>query len=116
MSSKHAKSIWKCSECGEFHDHEDDARECCAPEVYEYFGCPECGMVHEEETDALQCCEVFERCPCCARDYGQTHLQAFAIRVAGHCNTCNPIFTLEQQLAIEDLHCAKTGERQRLNA
>ncbi|WP_267904545.1 hypothetical protein [Pseudomonas xionganensis] len=42
-------------------------------------------------------------------------MQQAAISVAGHCTTCNPIYTIDQQLAIEDLHQLVTGQPERLN-
>lgn len=116
MSKPKANSFWQCSSCNEIHDDEDDARECCAPEIYEIYGCPGCGKVHEEEHQAISCCEQLERCPCCARDYGAGHIQAFAVRLAGHCNTCNPFYTIDQQLLIEDQYAQSGAERRSLNA
>ena len=116
MSKPQAKLLWECGSCNEVHEDEDGARECCAPEVWECYGCPECEKVHDEEHKALSCCEELTRCPCCSRDYGSHHLNAFAVRVAGHCNTCNPFFSLDQQTAIEDQHVASGCEPQGLNS
>lgn len=96
--------IYKCGCCGELHDDEDDARECCKPEVIELYRCTECKAVHEGELSAQSCCEERVRCPCCARDYGETTMDAFAVKVANHCRTCNPFFSLDQQLEIERQH------------
>lgn len=47
---------WRCDECGEIHDTEDDAHECCSPEVTEGYLCPVCRTFHLEEDGALECC------------------------------------------------------------
>lgn len=113
MTKPKAKVLWKCSSCDEIHDDEDDARECCAPDVWEMYGCPECGKVCDEEEQALGCCSPDEltSCPNCSRDYGRGQINHFAVLVAGHCNTCNPLYSVEQQLAIEDMHW-QSGPRQ----
>lgn len=49
MQKLNATPIWKCGECGEIHDDEDGARECCMPDIYELWQCPECKKVHDEE-------------------------------------------------------------------
>ncbi len=116
MNKPKAKLLWQCSSCNEMHNDEDDARECCMPEIYEHYGCPGCGKVHEEEHEAVSCCEELKRCPCCARDYGSGHIQAFAVRVAGHCNSCNPFYSLDHTLLIEDQYAASGAEPRRLNA
>lgn len=106
MTKRQAIELWRCCECNATHDDEDDARECCQPSIEECYGCPDCDEVHSCERQALKCCEdqCFTRCPCCARDYSEHDINHFAVTVAGHCNTCNPMFSVEQQLQIEDLH------------
>lgn len=105
MATSRIKVRFKCGECAEVHDYEDDARECCRPTVHEIYTCPVCNKDHECEDQAGACCGFdVVRCPSCARDYGTGHINYFAITVAGHCNTCNPFFTVEQQMAIEDSH------------
>lgn len=107
MARLEAIHLWRCGECGEVHDDEDGARECCMPSIHECFGCPTCRQTHDCETDALKCCGSeagLTRCPCCARDYADSELNHFAVTVAGHCNTCNPFFTVDQQITIEELH------------
>ncbi len=49
--------MWKCGECNGVHDFEDEARECCAPAIYEVYCCPICKEVHDDEDDALKCCD-----------------------------------------------------------
>ncbi len=106
MARHEAKPLWKCGECGEIHEDEDGAGECCRPMIHEMWGCPVCGEAHDKESLALRCCgpEGLTRCPCCARDYSVAEINHAAIEVAGHCNTCNPHYSVEQQIAIEDMH------------
>ena len=106
MSKHAARPLWKCGECGGVHDNEDGAGECCRPMIHELWGCPVCEAVHDKEKDALHCCgpQGLIRCPCCARDYSEAEINHFAVEVAGHCNVCNPFFTVDQQFAIEDMH------------
>ena len=49
---------FRCSECGELHDWEDDAQSCCAPDVHEVqcWKCSECGDVTDDEDQARYCC------------------------------------------------------------
>ena len=104
------KELWRCGECCEIHEDEDDARECCRPSVTELYGCLDCAGVHESEREAEQCCGVFEvRCTNCSRDYKSIDINAKAVQIAGHCTVCNPLFTLDDRLAIEDMHYLQTG-------
>lgn len=82
------KAVYKCGSCGEIHDDEDDAVNCCG-------------------IDAVQC-------PSCRRDHPSITLSFQAIKIAGHCTTCNPMFTIDQQQAIQDLHYHETGRREHL--
>lgn len=45
--------IWICPECGEEHDDEDDAINCCQPDMWK---CSECGKEFDDEQDADDCC------------------------------------------------------------
>lgn len=109
--------VWKCCECGEIHDDEDGARECCMPRIAELYRCDLCESVHEDEEQAEKCCGVsgtyvtYVTCPSCYRDYRSNQIGAQAVLISGHCQTCNPSFTIDQQLAIEDLHFDRTGHR-----
>lgn len=47
---------YRCNECGDLHDLEEDAQECCAPTVSEVFLCPTCSKAHGSEDDARSCC------------------------------------------------------------
>lgn len=51
---------WRCEECGELHSDEDDARECCLPEVSEVYICPICDRAHTREEDAKECIKACE--------------------------------------------------------
>jgi hypothetical protein len=58
---------WRCTECYELHDDEDDAAECC-PEEDEEVGCggmlletgqvrcPCCGTANDDYEEAVDCC------------------------------------------------------------
>jgi hypothetical protein len=51
------KIEYSCGECLEKHDDEDDARECCAPEIITVFSCGQCGeCYHHDELAADDCC------------------------------------------------------------
>jgi hypothetical protein len=43
-------------ECLSTHSFEDDARECCLPQVREVFVCQDCFTEHNEQADAEACC------------------------------------------------------------
>ncbi|AOE86122.1 hypothetical protein [Pseudomonas sp. TCU-HL1] len=58
----------------------------------------------------LECCEEYSRCPNYARDFGQGHINHFAIQVSGHCNVYLPFYTVDQQLTIEDGHSRDLDE------
>jgi hypothetical protein len=110
------KELYRCGECREIHDDEDGARECCMPDVYTIYVCPVCDDIHDDPGSALACCSVDGiNCPQCRRDYTSVSIDYSAIKITGHCNTCNPLFTIEQQLAIQDLHYQETGHREHLH-
>jgi len=54
------KSVFKCGECGDIHDEEDDAVECCFPGVTEGFLCPVCQGFFIDEEAALACHDTDE--------------------------------------------------------
>lgn len=104
------KRLWQCGSCDEVHDYEYLAEECCQPDINEIYGCIECGAHHDEKNEAIKCCEgACESCQNCRRDYKSRDINAKAIQIAGHCTVCNPLFTLDQRLAIEDMHYLQTG-------
>lgn len=117
MSTREIKRMWECSACNELHDTEHDAEECCQPEVFEVWVCPACEKVHDGKQAAADCCPVAEIvCPACLRDHSGDAMQQSAIVITGHCTTCNPLYTIDQQLAIEQMHWQATGKAERLNA
>ncbi|WP_285275271.1 hypothetical protein [Halopseudomonas bauzanensis] len=99
------KKLYQCSSCDDVHDFECDAEDCCQPEVYEVWQCVDCTTIHDEKAKADTCCSAGKvKCPACARDYSPSEIATIAIDVAGHCHTCNPIFTVEQHHEIESQH------------
>lgn len=105
------KRLWQCGSCDGVHEYEYLAKECCKPDIHEVYGCIHCSNHHGEKSDAIKCCDVAgeERCPNCSRDYKGRDINAKAIQIAGHCTICNPLFTLDHRLAIEDMHRLQTG-------
>jgi hypothetical protein len=57
------KAKWMCNGCGDIHDDEDSAIECCPPTTLEVYVCPVCGDDHRKEADALDCCGYDEDAP-----------------------------------------------------
>lgn len=49
---------WECQNCYDLHDSEDEAIECCPPEVQEVFICPKCGETNRTEDEAIECCKT----------------------------------------------------------
>ncbi|WP_458717021.1 hypothetical protein [Pseudomonas gregormendelii] len=110
------EELYRCGECREIHDDEDGARECCMPEITTLYVCPVCTAHHDDEDAAIVCCGIEGiHCPQCRRDYSSISLHYSAIKITGHCNTCNPLFTIDQQQAIQDLHYQQTGRREHLH-
>lgn len=110
---------WECGACNELHDWEDDATQCCQPEVSECWVCPACDQAHSDKKAAEHCCpdaELAATCPSCLRNHDLDELGFHAVRIAGHCIDCNPMFTVEQQMAIQDLHYLGTGKSRNLLA
>ncbi|TWI45035.1 hypothetical protein IQ22_04674 [Pseudomonas duriflava] len=117
MASKHAiKRMYQCSGCDEVHEYESEAEICCAPAVLDVYVCPICDETHETEDEARECCpDQSATCPSCLREHMGNHLAILAIKVAGHCPTCNPFYPLEHQLQIQDLAWEMTGKSRNLN-
>jgi len=110
------KQLYRCGECRVIHDDEDGARECCMPSVHTIYVCPVCNSHQDDHEKAVSCCNVEGiKCPQCYRDYSSISVHYAAIKIAGHCNTCNPLFTIDQQLAVQDLHYQQTGQRVHLH-
>lgn len=99
---------YDCGQCGERHDREDGAIECCMPEVDTVYICPICETEHSRMKAAEQCIlghadlegADSEYCPNCLRPAELAKFKV-EISVAGHCSTCNPIYSPEQNLQIK---------------
>lgn len=50
------KTKFRCNDCHELHDTEDDALDCCAPGFEERYICPLCDTDHAMAGDAFACC------------------------------------------------------------
>lgn len=50
--------MFECGECGDLHEHDYDAEECCMPVVSEVnaWACAECGFITKDEEAARYCC------------------------------------------------------------
>lgn len=57
MNNAHPPMAWRCDDCYTVHDDDDDARECCAPEIIAGYTCPLCRDFHTREADAIACCD-----------------------------------------------------------
>lgn len=51
-------TAWRCGDCREWHEYEDDAISCCAllPDEVTSWKCTECGHISEDEDTARYCC------------------------------------------------------------
>jgi hypothetical protein len=112
--SEKIKELWKCCGCDEIHEWEDEARDCCAPEINELYGCVVCDDVHDHEIEAINCCSIGSedvQCPECLRDHGNLTINATSVSTVGHCSFCNPLYSTDQIFKIEDAHFLSTGNR-----
>ena len=106
--SKEVAIKYECGQCYERHDSEDGAYECCQPEVSTIYFCPICDSEHDQMKGAERCIlghadlegADSEHCPSCLRPAERAQLRV-EIAVAGHCSTCNPIYSPEQNLQIK---------------
>lgn len=48
--------VFRCEMCGEVHEDDSDARDCCEPEITRLFKCTACGEIHSDEEEAEDCC------------------------------------------------------------
>ncbi len=100
--------MYECSRCNELHEYESSAEDCCRPEVWTAYLCPVCDSAHETRKEAENCLaghaeligDMPEHCPACLRDADTAQLRV-EIAIAGHCSTCNPIYTPEENIAIK---------------
>jgi len=60
MSARTLEVKHKCDSCGEIHDSEDCARDCCPNYTSEVFVCPVCNDYFKKSEDALQCWQECE--------------------------------------------------------
>lgn len=49
-------AAWMCSACGDWHDDEDAAIDCCRPTFAEGWKCDACGEYHRLKANAENCC------------------------------------------------------------
>ena len=73
-----AIECWRCAECLEVYDWEDEAEECCAdltPAASSNSDCPVCGEGHNSPRDAVDCCLW--------KDMSQSERYAVADKVEG---------------------------------
>lgn len=47
---------WRCEACGLVHSDEEDAGDCCKPEITDGYECPLCCKFFEDENEAIACC------------------------------------------------------------
>lgn len=100
MTTEAIKKAWACGSCDAVHTNSFAAEDCCKPEPYEVWVCPACGESHHTEKAAGACCpDGTSSCPNCLRDY-----------------STNPVYTIDQQLVIEDRAQQKGGVMIGLNA
>lgn len=49
-------NAYQCSNCGDWHDYEESAIECCAPSAIAGWKCDACGDYHKLKANAENCC------------------------------------------------------------
>lgn len=101
---------WACGRCGDVYIHEDDAEECCEEDAMEDLAAGRGDI----ETETCPIC--FREYQCCDLNSIGHDLNLYAIRVAGHCQTCNPHYSYDEQQAIEKMAWEESGTAMRLNA
>lgn len=58
-------AAYRCGNCGEWHDCEEYALECCAPRADDGWKCDACGAYHKLKTGAQNCCNDVFKCLAC---------------------------------------------------
>ena len=51
-----AQLKFRCGECGELHDDQDSAVDCCPPHISETWVCESCGSENFRQDEADACC------------------------------------------------------------
>lgn len=49
--------MYECPDCGELHEEQDDAKDCCPKEIVEMWVCSVCGEQYEDWDSAYSCCD-----------------------------------------------------------
>jgi rubrerythrin len=55
-SGEKIELVFICGRCNCEHDNEDDANDCCPPDVRERYKCPICRTNYRKEPEAEACC------------------------------------------------------------
>ena len=52
------QTLYQCPDCGEWHDEQEQAQQCCPPDSRQsdFKKCPECGRHHPDTLSAATCC------------------------------------------------------------
>jgi len=106
--SHEIQELWQCTQCDEIHNWEQEALDCCQPEITTLFKCTDCNTVHDFPSAAKKCCTEDILCPKCLRDHGEYSINASAVRITGHCSYCDPFYSSDQVVAVEEFHLTKT--------
>lgn len=59
--SKYLKNFHACSNCGEAYEDQEEAFNCCPPQIVDRYVCPECNtdwLTHEEAKECHEACEM----------------------------------------------------------
>lgn len=88
--------LYECGRCSKRHDDEDEARECCAPEVKTVYACaacyegdPEHATTYETEKKADACtCGVGPHCLCGTRLTGDDERPSLILGSVVYCLAC----------------------------
>lgn len=60
MTNAQKSNYWKCSSCGQEHEEEEDAENCCpnhAEKGRESWVCDECDTMYDTKEEANECCK-----------------------------------------------------------
>lgn len=102
-STKKYTNVYMCCSCDSTFLDEDDANECCGPEVATLYECSSCTELHDSSSEAEECCvgggELI-RCGNCARDYESGDINVYVLDVVGKCTRCTPLISVEDRCEI----------------